>query len=299
MYAAVDLGSNSFRLHLGKHDGFAIRVLKSMREPIRLAAGLDEAGNLSEAAIQRAIACLKTFRLTLAAYELDAVRVVATSTMRQARNVASFLPQAEEAIGSPIEIISGEEAGRLIYMGVANSLAQPNERRLVVDIGGGSTELVPFRNRAPRSAVSLPFGSLSLFKKHVSGLFPTPSERTALRDLALREAERARTNASACSVLLGAGGTIQSAALLAGTVFGRDPECGTFSAEEAGELLRRLQSGSREALLTILQTVPDRVHTLIPGLIILGAILKVYGVETIQTSRTDIREGYLLNRILI
>src|SRR5450830_894401 len=142
MYAAVDLGSNSFRFSIGKHDGDAIRVLKSVREPIRLAAGLDAAGNLTPDAMQRALACLASFRDTLKGYELEAMRVVATSTMRQARNIATFLPQAEQAIGHPIEIISGEVEGRLIYMGVANALGQPAERRLVVDIGGGSTELI-------------------------------------------------------------------------------------------------------------------------------------------------------------
>src|SRR5450830_1210336 len=142
MYAAVDLGSNSFRFSIGKHDGDAIRVLKSVREPIRLAAGLDAAGNLTPDAMQRALACLASFRDTLKGYELEAMRVVATSTMRQARNIATFLPQAEQAIGHPIEIISGEEEGRLIYMGVANALGDPLERRLVIDIGGGSTELI-------------------------------------------------------------------------------------------------------------------------------------------------------------
>ena len=131
MYAAVDLGSNSFRMHVGQHDGATIRVLKSAREPIRLAAGLDAKGNLTEAAMQSALACLNNFRLILGAYRLEAVRVVATSTMRVAKNVATFLPAAELAIGYPIEIISGEEEGRLIYMGVANALATPDERRLV------------------------------------------------------------------------------------------------------------------------------------------------------------------------
>ena len=147
MYAAVDLGSNSFRLHIGKHDGTAIRVLKSLREPIRLAAGLDAAGNLTEAAMQSALACLRNFRVALAAYPLEAVRVVATSTLRIARNAPGFLPLAEAAIGYPIEIISGEEEGRFIYMGVANALATPGERRLVLDIGGGSTELILGRGR--------------------------------------------------------------------------------------------------------------------------------------------------------
>ena len=112
MYAAVDLGSNSFRLHIGKHDGEAIRVLKSMREPIRLAAGLDAKGCLTEAAMQSALACLRSFRAALAGYRLEAVRVVATSAMRVARNGQAFLPELEAAIGHPIEIISGEEEGR-------------------------------------------------------------------------------------------------------------------------------------------------------------------------------------------
>src|SRR5471032_3690666 len=105
-----------------------------MREPIRLAAGLDGSGNLTEAAMQAALSCLKNFQVTLAAYQLDAVRVVATSAMRVARNSAAFLPAAEQAIGYPIEIISGEEEGRLIYMGVANALAVAGERRQVIDI---------------------------------------------------------------------------------------------------------------------------------------------------------------------
>ncbi|WP_338771915.1 Ppx/GppA phosphatase family protein [Massilia sp. METH4] len=181
MYAAVDLGSNSFRLSIGKHDGDTIRVLKSMREPIRLAAGLDAAGNLTEAAQQRAIACLQNFAITLSTYQLDAVRVVATSTMRQAQNIATFLPQCEAAIGCPIEIISGEEEGRLIYMGVASALAQPNERRLVVDIGGGSTELILGRGLDIERVESFSVGSvkqsLSFF---INGYVDGPSYEAAI-----------------------------------------------------------------------------------------------------------------------
>lgn len=142
MFAAVDLGSNSFRLHIGRHEGDFIRVVKSAREPIRLAAGLDENGYLTKAAMQRAINCLENFRQILNAYPIEAVRVVATNTFRIAKNVSVLLPLAEAAIACPIEVISGEEEGRLIYMGVSNSIAIPGERRLVMDIGGGSTEVI-------------------------------------------------------------------------------------------------------------------------------------------------------------
>ena len=142
MFAAVDLGSNSFRLHIGVHAGDRIRIVNSAREPVRLGAGLDARGNLSAAAIQNSLACLNRFSQILKATPLSAVRVVATNTVRVAKNAAIFVPQFEKAIGYPIEVISGEEEGRLIYMGVASTLDRPSERRLVVDIGGGSTELV-------------------------------------------------------------------------------------------------------------------------------------------------------------
>jgi len=142
MFAAIDLGSNSFRLHIGSYEVGAIRIIKSARDPIRLAAGLDSDGYLTDQAMQTAWECLANFRTILNAYSLDAVRVVATNTLRVAKNSAAFLPAAEKAIGYPIEIISGEEEGRLIYMGVASKLAAPDERRLVIDIGGGSTEVI-------------------------------------------------------------------------------------------------------------------------------------------------------------
>ena len=105
MFAAVDLGSNSFRLHIGSHEGTAIRVIRSARDPIRLAAGLDANGNLTPDAMQRAIACLARFKEILADYAIDSVRVVATNTIRIAKNAADFLPAAEAAIGLSISRI--------------------------------------------------------------------------------------------------------------------------------------------------------------------------------------------------
>ena len=142
MFAAVDLGSNSFRLHIGEPAGGRMHIVRTARDPIRLAAGLDANNMLSEAAMRSAIRCLQEFRKILDEYELDAVRVVATNTMRVAGNADLLLPLAENAIGHPIDIISGEEEGRLIYMGVARAIERQDERRLVIDIGGGSTEVI-------------------------------------------------------------------------------------------------------------------------------------------------------------
>ncbi|WP_036166208.1 Ppx/GppA phosphatase family protein [Massilia sp. 9096] len=142
MYAAVDLGSNSFRLHIGEPLAGQIHIVRTARDPIRLAAGLGPDNMLGEQAVETALRCLREFAAILRQQRLDAVRVVATNTMRVARNAEQLLPRFEQAIGYPIEVISGEEEGRLIYMGVARALGRTQGRRLVIDIGGGSTELI-------------------------------------------------------------------------------------------------------------------------------------------------------------
>lgn len=171
MFAAVDLGSNSFRMHIGRHEGDMIKVVKSAREPIRLASGLDADGFLSRQAIASAVDSMSRFGAILREYPLDAVRVVATNTLRVAKNAQDFIPYGERAIGYPIEIISGQEEGRLIYMGVANALAKADEKRLVIDIGGGSTELILGQGAVIRRVESFGIGnvnqSLAFFKNGV------------------------------------------------------------------------------------------------------------------------------------
>jgi exopolyphosphatase/guanosine-5'-triphosphate,3'-diphosphate pyrophosphatase len=168
MLVAVDLGSNSFRLNIGYHNGGSMRVTQSVREPIRLAAGIVENGNLSDEAIRSAVECLCRFREIIQANSIDEVRVVATNTFRIAKNIAEFLPLAESAIGYPINIISGEEEGRLIYMGVSHSLVGNYEKRLVVDIGGGSTELILGQHNDILKVESFSVGTV----KHSQLFFP-------------------------------------------------------------------------------------------------------------------------------
>jgi exopolyphosphatase/guanosine-5'-triphosphate,3'-diphosphate pyrophosphatase len=142
MYAAVDLGSNSFRLHIGEPIAGQIHIVRTARDPIRLAAGLGPDNVLTPEATETALRSLRDFAAILRQHRLDAVRVVATNTLRVARNAEQLLPRFEQAIGYPIEVISGEEEGRLIYMGVARALGRGSGRRLVIDIGGGSTEII-------------------------------------------------------------------------------------------------------------------------------------------------------------
>ena len=159
--AAADLGSNSFHLAVGRVDGEQIYPLDSLKETVRLGIGLDEARMLDVAAQDRALGALKRFSERLAGMPREAVRVVGTNALRVAKNSAAFLKRAEDTLGFPIEVISGREGARLIYMGVVHSLPLSSHNRLVVDIGGGSTEFIIGHKLKPKAMESLYMGCVS------------------------------------------------------------------------------------------------------------------------------------------
>ena len=163
--AVVDMGSNSFRLELGRVEGDQIFRLDTWRETLRLGAALDDDGRITPRAQRAALACLARFGERLRGLHPSAVRAVATNTFRVAANAAEFLGKAEAALGFPIDIISGHEEARLIYLGVAHVLPPSPEPRLVIDIGGGSTELIIGRGLDPERLESLKMGCVSYTKR--------------------------------------------------------------------------------------------------------------------------------------
>ena len=163
--AAVDLGSNSFRLEVARVAGDQLYPLDSLKETVRLAGGLGDDKVLDDATQARALACLHRFGERLRGLSPEAIRCVGTSALRIARNADVFIPKAEIALGHPIEIVAGREEARLIYLGVAHSLAASPDRRLVVDIGGGSTEFIIGHGLKPHERESLHMGCVNFSKR--------------------------------------------------------------------------------------------------------------------------------------
>src|SRR5215510_14436891 len=159
--AAVDLGSNSFHCQVARVVGDQVYPLDSLREPVRLGAGLTKDKRLDEATQDYALACLKRFGERLRGFDRRAVRALGTNTLRVAKNAASFLRKAEAALGFPIEVVAGREEARLIYLGVSHELPASRDKRLVVDIGGGSTELIIGTGHRPQKLESLFMGCVS------------------------------------------------------------------------------------------------------------------------------------------
>ncbi|KAI5913524.1 exopolyphosphatase [Thauera sp. 2A1] len=158
LIAAIDLGSNSFRLQVGRIVNDQIYPLDGLKEPVRLAAGLSPEKWLDMPAQQRGVSALQRFHERLHDFKPDGVRAVATNTLRVAKNAPEFLIRAEAALGFPIEVIAGREEARLIYVGVAHTLPNPHRQQLVVDIGGGSTEFIIGKSFEPLQLESLYMG---------------------------------------------------------------------------------------------------------------------------------------------
>src|SRR2546421_13090038 len=163
--AAGDLGSNSFHMIVARYSHGQLVIIDRLREMVRLAAGVEENGRIDKDVAARALACLQRFGQRLRDMQAGSVRVVGTNALRVAHRKQAFLERAREALGHPIEIIAGMEEARLIYSGVANTMPSEPGRRLVVDIGGGTTELISGQGLTPLELESLHMGCVSLSER--------------------------------------------------------------------------------------------------------------------------------------
>ncbi len=294
IFAAVDLGSNSFRLHVGDAGNADIRILKSARDPVALGAGLDKEGNLTAAARAAAIASLQRFRDILAEYRLDAVRVVATNTLRIAKNAAVFIPEAEGAIGYPIEVISGEEEGRLIYMGVAHATGRLPERRLVVDIGGGSTELVLGEGPNIERVESFSIGTARQVQAFFSsGYFTQASfDAALLSSRAQFEDGIAAFHPRYWTTAYGTSGTIRT---IAEVIARNNIGDGRFTSTNLEILKERLLQVGELGRVRLEGAKAERVPAMAGGLAILLGIMQEAGFDEMKAVDAGLRMGVLVD----
>ena len=266
--------------------------MNTAREPVRLGAGLDKRGNLSVAAMQAAIACLARFSETLRASPLSAVRVVGTNTLRIAKNRDAFLPLAEKAIGFPIEIISGEEEGRLIYLGVASTLDEPSERRLVVDIGGGSTELVLGHGNDIEQVESFAIGTV----RTALDFFPSDRinesafDEAVLHARSLFEDQLDAFHPRLWTVAYGSSGTMRT---LAELIEINQLGDGGLTLKSLRALRDYLVYCGRVSKIDLAGIKPERIAVVLGGLPVLLGLCEELGVRDMQPVAAGLRMGVL------
>lgn len=290
--AAIDLGSNSFRLEIGRVAHGQVERVEYLKEMVRLGAGLDGESRLNATAMQRGWDCLARFAERLRGLAPQHVRAVATQTFREARNREEFLVPAHRVLGHPIEVISGREEARLIYSGVAHLLPEADERRLVVDIGGRSTELVLGRGYAPRKVESYPVGSVNLSMRFFADgrLSGETMDAATLAAQAVLEDALGFLADRAWDVAYGSSGTVGAIAdILAAN--GRGERVVTVEGLEW--LHEQLARAGHVDKLRLPGLKDDRRAVIGGGVATLRAVFALVGLETMHDARGALRHGVL------
>jgi len=290
--AAVDLGSNSFRLEIGKIEHGQFYRTEYFKETVRQGNGLNDSGNLTLEAMQRGWDCLARFGQHLAGFSQDTVVAVATQTLREARNRNEFLAPACQLLGFPIEVISGHEEARLIYQGVTQALPRTSERRLVIDVGGRSTELIVGSGLQARQLDSYPVGSVTWSMRY----FP----RGEFSKLAFQTAEQAAQTTLVEALVhyssvqwdaaYGSAGTINAVGdVLAAAHW---PQ-GFVTREGLDWLLEKLLETQTADQLNLSGIREDRKAIIGGGLSVLRAIFDLLGITRLEQASGGLRHGLL------
>jgi exopolyphosphatase / guanosine-5'-triphosphate,3'-diphosphate pyrophosphatase len=290
--AAVDLGSNSFRLQIARVENDQLYMLDGLREAVRLAAGITEDKRLDKPAQQRALSCLQKFGERLRGLPREAVRAVGTNSLRVAKNAPEFLQQAETALGFPIDVIAGREEARLIYLGVARTLPQTAGKRLVMDIGGGSTEFIIGNGLQPLKLESLYMGCVSYSVR----FFPDGKiNKSNLKQAEL--AARSEVQAIASEFSKGhwnvAFGSSGSARVLCDILEQNGYSSGGLTREGLEQLRVQLLKAGDVNKLDLPGLRPDRIPVLAGGYAIMYAAFCELGIEHMQPALGALREGLL------
>jgi exopolyphosphatase/guanosine-5'-triphosphate,3'-diphosphate pyrophosphatase len=294
--AAVDLGSNSFHCQIGRVVGDQIYPLDALREAVRLGAGLGEDKLLDVATQERALACLQRFGERLRGFDRRAVRALGTNTLRVAKNGAAFLKKAESALGFPIEVVAGREEARLIYLGVAHHLPTSKEKRLVVDIGGGSTEFIIGTAHKPQKLDSLFMGCVSYSLRY----FPNGKVTKS----AMKQAELAARTELQPMVARFAHGNWQQAVGSSGTVRALAEimhlngfDDGRITPQGIERLRLHLLKIGDMARVELDGLRPDRAPVLPGGLAIMSAVLSELGIDSMVAAAGAMRQGILYDML--
>jgi exopolyphosphatase/guanosine-5'-triphosphate,3'-diphosphate pyrophosphatase len=296
LLAAVDLGSNSFHLVVARYEHGGLRLIDRLRDTVRLAMGLRADRSLDSERRERALQCLARFGQRLRALPPERVRAVATNTVRQLANPQAFLLPAETALGHPIEVVSGREEARLIYLGVAHGMPQSQQRRLVIDIGGGSTEFIIGQGFEAIETESVQVGCIaSTLRFFGDGKISAKRWQQAQTDIAVELQQFAADyRARGWGEAIGSSGTARAI----GNIVQANGWCEQGISAGALEKLRDalLKAGSIDDI-RLQGLAEERAPVIAGGVVILEAAFTMFGLEQMGVCETAMREGLLYDMV--
>jgi exopolyphosphatase / guanosine-5'-triphosphate,3'-diphosphate pyrophosphatase len=290
--AAVDLGSNSFHMVVARYTHGQLVILDRLREMVRLGAGIETDGRLNKDVAARALACLERFGQRLRDMRPDSVRVVGTNALRRARRKEAFVERAREALGHPIEIVSGIEEARLIYSGVSHTMPAGPGRRLVCDIGGGSTEIIIGEGLQPLELESLQTGCVRVSEEFFAEgrLSQKRMQRARVAARQAIEPYQAAFRRRGFDEAVGSSGTVRA---IGDSIRELDPAAVDIGADGLERIIHELGRIEHIRDLKLSSVTDDRKLSFAGGVAILAEVFEQLGIETMRVADGAMREGLL------
>lgn len=290
MYAVIDIGSNTIRLVIYKIENHQIRALLNKKSPAGLAGYINKNRCLKKSGIRKAVGVLREFREILEHMTIREVFPFATASLRNINNAPEVLDAIKKECGFDVRILSGEEEAVFDYYGSLQAMEM--DCGLLCDIGGGSTEIVTYRDHAIHTAVSLPIGSLNLYQNFVKSILPRKKELEALRQHVRKSLESLPDLKYPVTDLCAIGGSARAALQMVRSA-AREEDSLSYPPQRLEDFLTEAVEVPEEFARRLLKTAPERIHTFLPGAAVLLTVAEYYHIKRILTVPYGVREGYL------
>lgn len=294
MYGVIDIGSNTVRLSCYKVVKKELIYVFHKKNMAGLASYVDKSGKLSDKGIKASIDILNDFKKIVTCVGLDQLFVIATASFRNVSNTKEIVDQIYKNTGLMVDVLTGEEEAVCDFIGATYQTSYNDG--MIVDIGGGSTELVCFEKGQAGKAVSVPVGSLNFFYRYVEKMFPNEKEEKEIRKAVREELEKLGIKKQ--SLIVGVGGTQRACLKLYDDFYEMELGNRSMDSDRISYMLEQLLNGKKTRKNRILRIVPDRIHTILPGIILMDEINKMYRTKKVEVSSWGVREGYLIQELL-
>lgn len=291
----VDVGSNTIRLSIYRCEDETTQLLLHRKTMAGLASYVEE-GIMSDDGIGVVCRVLKEYRQLLDNLRIKSMFVFATASLRNIANKREAVGAIRAETGIEIDVISGKEEAELSFCGAVRNMTHSSG--LMLDLGGGSTELLWYENDRILSAYSMPVGSLNLFNRYVSEMHPNADEQDAIQNAVREQIRRNKIDIRPAAHICGVGGTVRAACKVANRLFKRQEDERVLTCEDLRQLLKRFKNMDRDTIRLLSKIVPERILTIVPGVLALDAVCQACGTQDITASVFGVREGFLYKRIL-
>jgi exopolyphosphatase/guanosine-5'-triphosphate,3'-diphosphate pyrophosphatase len=295
MYAIIDLGSNTVRLNVYQLNDSQLKLVFSKKEFLSLASYITQEGTLSQEGIDIALSLVSHYQSVLSKLTVENAFLIATASIRQVSNHQEIIEALRKRVPFSVELLSEEEEGLADLEGAL--IDHSFTDGLVIDIGGGSTELVALQNNEVLFAKALKLGSLNAYLQFVSKVFPKKKELKSLTQEVKSQIKALSLPRFSSTYIYGIGGTVRATRKLAIALLQLPSETQELNLKHIQTLIELLVEREKETYLKLIQIIPERIHTILPGLKILEIVMKTFGQTLCIVVDKGVREGYLLKKL--